>query len=1065
MAELQERTPGTVWLGHRKEARKSYRRKTLARVSDLTGPFSDSEALVMDLSLDGVYLRTKDHPPVGERIGMNVYLPSGAKRPIHIAGQIVRNDERGLGLRFEELQSRDRAKIRHYSAFVELDEAIVELQNKLKGTVSGNLLPVSEWRLIEERLLAASERRLPVRVVYSLRTGQFAEGELQYQNCELRLQHLKTALPEGTRVVYCIVDDGPLHSVFEGLILEKGINPLLVLPERMYHNERRWSRREAVTNTWMVVEAPHLEKRELRLSVNDLSEGGCSVMAHRDAALTVGMRFPAFQLLNHGRVYNHDGATITRVTPQPPEGWLLGLNFLDQSQDRDAFAEIKDRSLRSNFWTSLQRVTGMARDKITRMVGGKADATRERLHLAHYKNTRGDMVAALLDATFDLNGDAPPVDVAVVIGPPFPVRKEVFSLLARTLIDNFAAQGLQAVVCRFDLTHALGESEVNPEMEAKGHPYLRWTYSHLESDMIGSFSYLERRFRPRKRVVVAYSVAAIAARRMVADGNKPPVDLFIAPFGCPDGQDMFKNLLAGVDLFPIYLRGEKAEPFLIYGRLSDPSGVLPDAIKRGMAFLEDARKDMSKITVPVVWIVGTYDFMVTRSRVRQMLNAPGGGPREIIEVATGHNPKIGSEAIESFKIISESISKHLFNNARPAIEPDLVRAQRQYEIEWARTKRKKFVNAAEYWNRHLFGTEKSKEGYDVLLYNPDYVEFIEMQVDLLDVQPGHRVADIGCGTGNLSVKLLEKNAFKALDLNCLDLVPNAVDCTRGKIQAMIANPDGSCRNVNLHCRVVDLEAARLTCWQEFLSGQLHGVGAVIGRIEGLNAPAIRKIEQHYGPEIHRILRGEKATVSDVRRLVTELDETEAELVLELSMASRFLLGRTLPDDLRPGVTVAATAADLRFQHLHFGQASPTCRIDCPDGAFDRIGGSLILPYLYDPGAVLRELRRMLAPGGVLVLSSLKPNFDSSKSYLEEAETISKRKDLTDLERERLLASLREFSAFVASIMEMEDEGRFRFFAADEFASLVRDAGFVNVQTAESFGKPPTAVIVRAEKGR
>jgi hypothetical protein len=33
-----------------------------------------------------------------------------------------------------------------------------------------------------------------------------------------------------------------------------------------------------------------------------------------------------------------------------------------------------------------------------------------------------------------------------------------------------------------------------------------------------------------------------------------------------------------------------------------------------------------------------------------------------------------------------------------------------------------------------------------------------------------------------------------------------------------------------------------------------------------------------------------------------------------------------------------------------------------------------------------------------VLSSLKPNFDSSKSYMEEAEEISKRTDLTDVER-------------------------------------------------------------------
>jgi hypothetical protein len=58
---------------------------------------------------------------------------------------------------------------------------------------------------------------------------------------------------------------------------------------------------------------------------------------------------------------------------------------------------------------------------------------------------------------------------------------------------------------------------------------------------------------------------------------------------------MQKNLLAGVDLIPFFLAGQKAESFLIYGRLYDPNPCMADGLKKKLAFVEDARKDMEKI--------------------------------------------------------------------------------------------------------------------------------------------------------------------------------------------------------------------------------------------------------------------------------------------------------------------------------------------------------------------------------------------------------------------------------------------------------------------------------------
>jgi ubiquinone/menaquinone biosynthesis C-methylase UbiE len=161
--------------------------------------------------------------------------------------------------------------------------------------------------------------------------------------------------------------------------------------------------------------------------------------------------------------------------------------------------------------------------------------------------------------------------------------------------------------------------------------------------------------------------------------------------------------------------------------------------------------------------------------------------------------------------------------------------------------------------------------------------------------------------------------------------------------------------------------------------------------------------------------------------------------------------------------VGETVNDLILNHISFGKATRDCRLDLPSNAFDRIGASLVLPYLYDPKSIINEFYRMLAPGGKIVLSSLKPNFDASKSYIAEAAQISQRTDLTALEKERLLVSLREFSSFLATLIELEDNGRFKFFTAHELKELMNEAGYIKIHVKESLGNPPTAIIISAEK--
>ena len=1058
-------SPGSGSRGNRPEQRRSPRRRTIAPLTVVEGLSVEPGAQVRDVSGDGAYLRARAGGRAGDRVRFEFTLPTEVTRPIRAGARIVRRDEGGIGVRFDDLQAKDRNGLRAYAGFNSLDDTVVQLQRALHDLIPGNLLPLGDGDEID-RLLADLAARRPHAVV--LRPGRGFERQdarIERRTDGFALLGLADRLPERTRAVYVALQDGALHYLFEGLIEQNGPVPTLLPPQRLYVTERRTYRRRAPGDASFELESARAEGGRFRFPVIDQGEGGCAIAVPDSWLVAEGFRLPGFDLVQAGARRRVEGATVRHVTRRG-DAWQVGLQFEGGAAARDAFADVRQRSVRPTAWAALARMAGMALVKARTLLPKKAAVTGEAVHVARYRNDRGDRVVALLDATFPLEKDPPEVDVAVVVAPAFLKRKEIFSLLARTIVDDLKRQGKHGVVLRFDATYTVGESESNPDWVANGTPYYQWTFSHIESDMQASLAHLERRYRPAKRVLVTFSYAAPPARRYVADGGTPTVDLWIVPFGCPDCQDLFQNYLAGQDRFQVTLAGGRVEPFLLFGRMADPNPAFDDAIARGMAFPPEAQRDMGKIACPITWIVGTYDYVVTRSRVQKLLDAPGGGLREVFEMPTGHVLKTGAEAIESFKLISESISRHVFGEDREAGEPDLALHARQAEAEWARIERASMGDAQDFWKRHLFGTSDQREGYDTLVHNPDYMGFIRAQADLLEAAPGLRVADLGCGTGNLAVELAARVPMngRPVDLTCADLVAEGLTRTEAKVARTLAGRGTNGQAVRLRTLSVDLETTRLAVIRDFVDGRLYGVQALEGRIEGLAPAVTRKLHAAYGEEIHRVLRGRPADRRRVLALCPALDDEEAEAVLELSRASRFVRGRTLPEDLAPGRSTAATARDLRFARLNFGAATPDGRLDLPAGSFDRIACSLVLSYLQDPLGVLGELHRLLAPGGILVVSSLKPNFDASKSYAEEAKALSSRSDIDERERARLLDSLREFASILGSLMELEDEGKFRFFAADELKETVCAAGFADAAVRESFGTPPTAAIVRARKG-
>ena len=1073
METLEKESPARWEPGRSSDGRRSPRRRTLAHVRLFEGPALGEGIVATDLSADGAFLRSARPSGLGERVRLSLEVPTDPQ-PVELTARIVRITADGLGVRFEEVSARDRARLRGYAGFYEMDEAIVRVQRTLGDVIPGNLLPLGERSEVEAILQGAVERALPMTAVqpgrgFQPRTCRIVGFESGEEGDVLRLD---LPLPTNQRVVYLAFSDPPLHYAFEAIVAKAGGRGALLVPERIYLTERRTERRSArPDNAWCELTVPHAPGGKLRLPVLDLGEGGASVRLPANSAWVPGSHLPSFTLDVGTERRKVPGAMVRYVAPVDDGTLRAGLRFGGEV-DRDTFQDLKRHQLKGGLAARLTRTVSFLGGKVASFVRGPDRRTADGVEVVRYRiqsgNRSGQTVAGIVDANFDTSDPDARPDVAIVIAPAILKRKEVFGLLARTIVDSVGGSGKdgkKVVVLRFDASYIVGESAMDPRLVAEGRPYYHWTFGHLGSDIDASVQYLERRFRPAKRVLVSVSLSAIPARKVVLDSRSAPIDLWVAPYGCPDAQDVMRNYLAGQDLFDAYKRGEGPETILIHGRPIRGSSLYGQAMESGMAFLEDARRDLSKIRIPVVWILGTYDCWVTRSRVRGLLDAPGGGAREVFECATGHVLKTGAEAIELFKLVSESISKHLFLSDRPARDPDLARFARQSESEWARVRRMELGDAGEFWKEHLLGAPGVGDGvgYDILLEHPEYPRFLARQVELLDPRPGDDVADFGCGTGNLTLAMLDAYALGTApgSVSYLDLVPEGVERTAEKVRAWFAErgmPRPTCRGL-----VVDLEVSRFAAVADFLNGRLHGIEGLVERVEGLMLATARKVAARYGKEMHAILRGATVEASRVRSLCPDLDEREAEVVLEIGRAARFLLGRTVEEDLRTGVGMAESARDLRFQHLRFGGATARLELDLPDGSFHRIGCSLVLPYLYDPQATLREMHRLLRPGGTLVVSSIRPNFDPSKLYAEGVEILARQAEEGDTQAGRKLEALRHYGNMVSRLIELEEDGRFRFLDTAALTALVSEAGFARVHAFQAFGSPPTAIVVRAEK--
>ena len=122
--------------------------------------------------------------------------------------------------------------------------------------------------------------------------------------------------------------------------------------------------------------------------------------------------------------------------------------------------------------------------------------------------------------------------------------------------------------------------------------------------------------------------------------------------------------------------------------------------------------------------------------------------------------------------------------------------------------------------------------------------------------------------------------------------------------------------------------------------------------------------------------------------------------------------------------------------------------------------SLFISYLFNPQYLLEQCYQALAPGGRLLVSSMKPDSDISVMFINYIQALQRAEWhlVHEKDREENLSGARAMLNEAASLFELEESGFFRFYTASELHGMLCAAGFERVSVCPAMGNPPQAFI-------
>ena len=235
-------------------------------------------------------------------------------------------------------------------------------------------------------------------------------------------------------------------------------------------------------------------------------------------------------------------------------------------------------------------------------------------------------------------------------------------------------------------------------------------------------------------------------------------------------------------------------------------------------------------------------------------------------------------------------------------------------------------------------------------------------------------------------------------------------------------------------------------WQDYL-GKFQAVG---------KCPDYVKLLDHVFHALGPITPGQQfldAGCGNGNAGVYFLSRLQSDIPAEISIANgsiQYVGIDVVPEGLKRANRTMISAISQRQQNhfslqpmvrMSWAQVDLGHPLPFPDNQFDRIVSNLVVGYVQNPGAALKELYRVLAPGGRMVISNLKPNGDFSgiyQSLVSSAALPQQREEARDL--------LNNYG----KIRQAEKEGQFCFFDRTEWESHVAGLGCTNGKVYPTF---------------
>lgn len=233
---------------------------------------------------------------------------------------------------------------------------------------------------------------------------------------------------------------------------------------------------------------------------------------------------------------------------------------------------------------------------------------------------------------------------------------------------------------------------------------------------------------------------------------------------------------------------------------------------------------------------------------------------------------------------------------------------------------------------------------------------------------------------------------------------------------------------------------------------LNSVGALLGKISSgevlLDAGCGNGL---FGVWVLRQMMADQAASWSVPPVYVGIDLTSKGLLDALTKHQRV---RQDVAEARPKAASPLDCAYVQMDLDQFGgiRAIEEGLVDFAPNTFDKICCSLVLSYLSKPKELLRELYRVLKPGGRIVVTSMKPFADLSEMYRS---YVQKHSEAEAIE------SARDLLRAAGKIKVKEEQGIYTFYSTDELVELMSGMGFCRAKGQVGFGNQASVVV--AEK--